>query len=176
MRLRYRRLFDIKRAIVKAKKLDKATVGGLEFDLRITNAATEEVYSDDSLLLPRGTRVIVQRLPAARGTGLLARIAREEAGLQASTRPAAGENSIDSSKFYTITSAEEDEFVRGPAALDSSSNNAIDDEEDELRALRAVTEPTQQGSGKVGAIIGYNHRAGASIAGASAGINRKCFP
>lgn len=164
------RLFDIKRAIVKAKKLDKATGGGLEFDLRITNAATEEVYSDDSLLLPRGTRVIVQRLPAARGTGLLARIAREEAGLQASTRPAAGENSIDSSKFYTITSAEEDEFVRGPAALDSSSNNAIDDEEDELRALRAVTEPTQQGSGKVGAIIGYNHRAGASIAGASAGI------
>jgi hypothetical protein len=153
------------------------TVGGLEFDLRITNAATEEVFSDDSLLLPCGTTLIVQPLPAASGTGLLTRIAREEAGLHASTRPA-GENSIDSSKFYTITSAEEDdffdtfdtitwaeddEFVSGPVALDSCKNHAIDDEEDELRSLTTVIEPTQQGSLKVGAYNDYNHRAGASI-------------
>ena len=77
------RLFDVKRAIVRAKKLDRTSAQGpgLEFDLSIRNANTNEEYTDESILLPRGTRVVVQRMPAARGHGLLARIARADAGV-----------------------------------------------------------------------------------------------
>ena len=159
------RLFDIKRAIVKAKRLDKAGAsGGLEFDLKITNAATDETYTDDNALLPRGTRVIVQRLPAARGAGLLARIAREEAGISSVPGPRAGGVAVSANrdKFYTITSTdnEEDEFVRVNAA------HQIDEEEDELKALRAVTEPTQGGTiSKTGATLVYNRTGGAAAGG-----------
>ena len=72
------RLVDVKKAIVKAKKLDQGA--GLEFDLSIKDATTNQEYVDENMVLPRGTRVIVQRLPAARGHGLLARMARAEAG------------------------------------------------------------------------------------------------
>lgn len=164
------RLFDVKRAIVKAKKLDKAAGGGLEFDLCITNAATDEVYSDDNILLPRGTRVIVQRLPAARGLGLLAKIAREEAGLQ--TRPPHSfPGAVESNASYTISSKEneDDDFIRHttptlPQNADNDDKN--DEEEDELKALKAVTEPSQ-GTSKTGAILGYNSRFGAATAGAT---------
>ena len=58
------RLFDVKRAIVRAKKLDSSTGGGssLEFDLAIQNANTDEVYDDESMILPRGTRIVVRRV------------------------------------------------------------------------------------------------------------------
>jgi hypothetical protein len=159
------RLFDVKRAIVKAKKLDKAAGGGLEFDLRITNASTDEVYLDDNILLPRGTRVIVQRLPAARGFGLLAKIAREEAGVQSRTPHIIG--SVESNASYTISSVEneEDGFVRHDAnkvanlAQTSDHAHKDEDEEDELKALKAVTDPSQATS-KTGTILGYNNRFG----------------
>ena len=67
------RLFDVKKAIVKAKRLDS---GSMEFDLAVRNAENNEEYVNEAMLLPRGTRLIVQRLPASRGQGLLARIAR----------------------------------------------------------------------------------------------------
>ena len=69
------RLFDVKKAIVLAKKLDS---GSMEFDLAIRNADTNEEYSNEAMILPRGTRLTVQRLPASRGHGFLARMARNE--------------------------------------------------------------------------------------------------
>eukprot|EP00978_Attheya_sp_CCMP212_P012118 scaffold30108_cov48-Attheya_sp.AAC.5 len=144
------RLFDVKRAIVRAKKLDRSSGGPqLEFDLSLRNAATNEEYEDESMLLPRGTRVEVSRLPAARGHGLLARIARAEAGMSMTTggggppshsahsAPAPG---AANTGYYTISSRErdeEDEFV---------DNH----EEKELAALMAVTDqaaPSFRGAG-----------------------------
>ena len=71
------RLFDVKKAIVLAKKLDQ---GSIEFDLSVRDATTNEEYIDESMLLPRGTRLIVQRLPAAKGYGFLSRMARNQYG------------------------------------------------------------------------------------------------
>ena len=62
------RVFDVKRAIVRAKRLDAGGsqssgggAAGLEFDLSLRNAHTHEEYTDEAMLLPRGTRLIVQR-------------------------------------------------------------------------------------------------------------------
>ncbi len=57
------RLFDVKKAIVLAKKLDQ---GSMEFDLSVRDATTNVEYTDDAMLLPRGARLVVQRLPVAR--------------------------------------------------------------------------------------------------------------
>lgn len=57
------RLFDVKKAIVVAKKLDQ---GSMEFDLSVRDATTNVEYTDDAMLLPRGARLVVQRLPVAR--------------------------------------------------------------------------------------------------------------
>lgn len=100
------RLFDVKRAIVRAKKLDRG--GTPEFDLSVRNATTNEEYVDDSMLLPRGTRVIVQRRPAVSGNGLLARIARSEAGGASSGVMNSSHNSHSNSSYYTINSRDRD--------------------------------------------------------------------
>ncbi|KAL0088194.1 DWNN domain-containing protein [Phycomyces blakesleeanus] len=55
-------VFDVKREIIRAKKLGKGT----DFDLAIYNAQTDEEYKDDVFLVPRNTSVIVRRLPASR--------------------------------------------------------------------------------------------------------------
>jgi hypothetical protein len=128
------RLFDVKKAIVKAKKLDTGT---MEFDLAVKNADTNEDYVNESMLLPRGTRLIVQRLPAARGHGFLARMARNEhAGSntqQNSAHQQQAASSATPSGFYNIDSRardDDDEFVQSAA---------VDAEERELAALQAVT-------------------------------------
>merc|ERR1711862_948661 len=92
----------------------------LEFDLSIRNANnTSEEYNDDSMLLPRGSRVIVQRLPASKGMGLLDRIAKCELGMSSfSSGGGVGRNmndprnklnvvgagGVDHSRFYEIAS------------------------------------------------------------------------
>mmetsp|Transcript_18152 Transcript_18152/g.25632 ORF Transcript_18152/g.25632 Transcript_18152/m.25632 type:complete len:978 (+) Transcript_18152:300-3233(+) len=137
------RLFDVKRAIVVAKKLDRSAGGnGLEFDLSVRNAMTNEEYSDESMLLPRGTRVVVQRLPAARGHGILSKIARVDAGMSMSMmrgtnmgigagkprdpRQQPHVNSIAAQNgYYTIDSTktdDQDEFVDSGVSANSSSN------------------------------------------------------
>lgn len=121
------RLFDVKKAIVTAKKLDQ---GSMEFDLAVKDATTNEDYTDESMLLPRGTRVVVQRLPAAKGQGFLARMARAQMTGSTGMAPASTASSAPEN-FYTIDGrAQEDdeEFV---------STNA---EDKELAALRAATE------------------------------------
>ncbi|SAM05561.1 hypothetical protein [Absidia glauca] len=55
-------VFDVKREIIRAKKLGKGT----DFDLAIYNAQTDEEYNDDMFLVPRNTSVIVRRLPPSR--------------------------------------------------------------------------------------------------------------
>ena len=125
------RLFDVKKAIVLAKKLDQA--GSMEFDLSVRDATTNEEYSDENMLLPRGTRLIVQRLPAARGHGFLSRMARNPYGGGA---PAAATHTAAPSNFYNIDSrahAEDDEFV-------STTATSAHDDEKELAALRAATD------------------------------------
>jgi hypothetical protein len=127
------RLFDVKKAIVKAKKLDSGT---MEFDLAVRNADTNEEYVNEGMLLPRGTRLIVQRLPAARGNGFLARMARNEhAGGAAQPGAPQQQSGAPPSGFYTIDSRtrdDDDEFVQ-------SGTGADEDEEKELAALQAVT-------------------------------------
>ena len=70
------RLFDVKRAIVRAKGLDGGGGGGatMEFDLSVRNANTDEVYDDEAMILPRGIRIVVRRVAAERGRGILSRI------------------------------------------------------------------------------------------------------
>jgi len=143
------RLFDVKRAIVRAKKLDKSS-GQLEFDFSVKNAMTHEAYDDESMLLPRGSRLIVQRLPASRGHGLLSKIARADAGISSvGVHVAYGNTAAAQSGFYTIEShkGEQDEFVDArPAVLETPDKNIDeggDDSEKELAALKAVTDIVQ---------------------------------
>lgn len=128
------RLLDIKRAIVKAKKLDSGSASGPEFDLQIQNATTEEVYEDESMILPRGTRVIVRRVACERGRGLVTRLA-----MGGGLLPPATKSSAASDGFYTFRSSDadgEDEFVdQEPVA-----QAAEVDESKELEALKAVTD------------------------------------
>ena len=96
------------------------------------------------MLLPRGSRVIVQRLPASKGMGLLDRIAKAELGISSGMpsrvdprKSAAG--SVDHSRFYEIASREDDEEF-----LSTKKDDEIivkkDEEEDksELEKLQNV--------------------------------------
>lgn len=137
------RLFDIKRAIVAAKRLDKTGGMQIEFDLSVRNAMTEEEYTDENMLLPRGTRVIVQRLPAAKGQGILARIARADAGMSTTVTARYGNQDAADGGFYTIQShKDDDEFVRSTNLPSQSPAEEETSEEKELAALKAVTEKT----------------------------------
>lgn len=121
------RLFEVKKAIVTAKKLDQ---GSMEFELSIRDATTNEEYVDETMLLPRGTRIVVQRLPAPRGQGFLARMARNQLGPATATTA--------TNNFYTIESRgqeeEEEEYL--------TTDNNTDDKE--LAALRAATDAAHQ--------------------------------
>jgi hypothetical protein len=144
------RLFDVKRAIVKDNKLDRSTGGGMqiEFDISVKNAMTDEEYTDENMLLPRGTRIIVQRLPAARGQGLLSRIARADAGMSSGVTMTYGNSSAADNGFYTIQSARDDdeEFVSTTVNTNSNATTASDppepedSSEKEFAALLAVTD------------------------------------
>ena len=123
------RLFDVKKAIVKAKRLD---VGGMDFELEVNDASTNQQYVDESMLLPRGTRVIVRRVGAARGQGIVARMQRSDAGMNMAAPRAAAP-----SGYYTIESSrqdDDDDFV---------PTNGRGDDEKELAALMAATETNQ---------------------------------
>jgi len=151
------RLFDVKKAIVKANKLDS---GSMEFDLAVRNADTNEEYGDESMLLPRGTRIIVQRLPAARGQGFLARMARNEHG--GGMGNSYHHQQQTPSGYYTIDNKtrenEEEEFVESSNDARAAENN----DEKELAALRAVTSMQSDGPTMVGgrsAMMG-GHRGG----------------
>ncbi|KAI8982629.1 DWNN domain-containing protein [Pilobolus umbonatus] len=54
-------VFDLKREII-TKKFGK----GVDFDVAIYNAQTDEEYKDDIFVVPRNTSVIVRRLPASK--------------------------------------------------------------------------------------------------------------
>ena len=73
------KLLDIKKAIVVRHKLDR--IKGVDFELTVGNASTGEEYGDDSILIHRGTRLILKRLPAERGRGILATIANSDSPL-----------------------------------------------------------------------------------------------
>lgn len=128
------RLLDVKKAIVTAKKLDQG--GGMEFDLSVRDATTSQEYSDDGQMIPRGARLVVQRLPAARGHGLLAKIARSQMGLSSAGGPASTMSAVPTD-YYTIQGGavhDEDEFVSTAAAA-----AAAEEEDRELKALQAAT-------------------------------------
>ena len=151
------RLFDVKKAIVKANKLD---AGSMEFDLAVRNADTNEEYGDESMLLPRGTRIIVQRLPAARGQGFLARMARNEHG--GGIANSYQHQQQHPSGYYTIDNRtrenEEEEFVESSAGAGAAQSN----DDKELAALQAVTAMQPDGPTMVGgrsAMMG-GHRGG----------------
>jgi len=56
-------LADLKLAITDQRKFKNVT----DFDLQVENAQTKSVYSDDAELIPRGTTVLVKRMPMPRG-------------------------------------------------------------------------------------------------------------
>merc|ERR1719391_965464 len=56
-------VIDLKRSIIRQKKLGKVT----DFDLVITNTATEHVYNDENELISKNTTVTVQRAPLENG-------------------------------------------------------------------------------------------------------------
>jgi hypothetical protein len=163
------RLFDVKKAIVKAKKLDG---GSMEFDLSVRNADTNEEYANEGMILPRGTRLIVQRLPAARGHGFLARMARNEYAGATAPIPGHGQpqqvvsGSGAPNGFYTIDSRarddHDDEFVQSGGA-------GVVDEEKELAALQAVTNLRCDGPAMTGGGFGGVGGRGGGPAGRGGG-------
>jgi len=133
------RLFDIKRAIIRAKKLDGSSSNTtLEFDLSIQNANTNEVYTNESMILPRGTRIIVRRVAAERGKGILSRMAQGGLGpLDEGSMNNLGGDAADNG-YYTFKSRnrdEDDEFL--DAAPPPVAVAAVVDESKELEALKA---------------------------------------
>ena len=137
------RLFDIKRAIIRAKKLDSSSTNTtLEFDLSIQNANTNEIYDDESMILPRGTRIVVRRVAAERGRGILSRMAQGGTGAQVINTGATLGSGVQDG-FYTYRSrdrdAEDDFFVDAPQAQ-AGVVQADVDESKELEALKAVTD------------------------------------
>ena len=140
------RLFDVKKAIVLAKKLDQA--GSMEFDLSVRDASTDEEYTDENMVLPRGTRLVIQRLPAARGHGFLTRMTRHPYGASVGGATAGGPGGTGppNTNFYTIDSrahGEEDEFVS------AARLPVIKQEDQELAALRAATDAATQAARNV---------------------------
>ena len=143
------------------KKLDQ---GSMDFDLSCRNAANNEEYTDESMLLPRGTRLIVQRLPAAKGHGFLARMVRNQYG--GGPPGPAGAGAITSqtpSGFYEIDSRardeDDEEFVT------SGGVDGPDEEEDqELAMLKAVTETAASSATAVGGLrpstVNFGNRGG----------------
>lgn len=141
------RLLDIKRAIVQARNLGSgAGVGGtLEFDLAVQDASTGQEYNDENAFLPRGARIVVRRVAAERGRGLLSRIANMgyfggggDGPSQQQTATAAATAAAARDDFYTIRADredDEDEFIDS-----SGPTNTEADESRELEALRAVTD------------------------------------
>jgi len=134
------RLFDIKRAIIRAKKLDGSSSNTtLEFDLSIQNANTNEVYTNESMILPRGTRIIVRRVAAERGKGILSRMAQGGLGpLDEGSTNNLGGDAADNG-YYTFKSRnrdEDDEFL-DVAPPPPQVTAAVVDESKELEALKA---------------------------------------
>lgn len=59
-------------ANLKEKIVDQKNLGrGTDFDLVITNAQSGEEYTEDSLIVPRNTSVIIKRVPATRAKATL---------------------------------------------------------------------------------------------------------
>ena len=61
-------LKDLKEAIINQKHLGKGQLKRVGkkiqgFDLKITNAETNEIYTDDQILIPKGSSLIVARVP-----------------------------------------------------------------------------------------------------------------
>jgi hypothetical protein len=142
------RLFDVKKAIVMAKKLDQ---GSMDFDLSVRNATTNEEYTDESMLLPRGTRVVVQRLPAAKGHGFLARMARNQygGGPQGGMPGQSGvlpPGQVASSGYYTIDTSTQDQDEEFVTSSSSAVASSAANEEKELAALRAATDAASSSS------------------------------
>lgn len=127
------RIFDIKKAIVKAKKLDKCR--HMDFELEVSNADTGEDYGDENMTTLRGARFVVKRIPAPKGKGILRRLEQNECygGIPE-------ELCKNMNDFYTIDSTKcEDDLV---AEISTSATAQATDpsEEDDLQALQAVTE------------------------------------
>mmetsp|Transcript_2601 Transcript_2601/g.3631 ORF Transcript_2601/g.3631 Transcript_2601/m.3631 type:complete len:948 (-) Transcript_2601:12-2855(-) len=171
------KLFDIKRAIVKHRKLDSRSTKGktvLDFDLKLRNAATNEELieqnNEQEFIDLRGIRLIVQRVPSARGAGLLARLARLESGMadvgsmaaparrqQMGTSNAMGENGmlVNTDQFYTHKTHEaEEELVdinEDSNVADTRNNNhhisnQSNSEEAELAAITGAANMYRPGA------------------------------
>lgn len=136
------RLLDIKKAIVTAKRLDQ---GSMDFDLSVKDATTGVEYVDDTAILPRGTRIVVQRLPSARGQGILAKIARSQFGDRGGPgNQTASVTTGPNADFYTIDSRdheEDEEFVSTSVVPPPPPST----DDSELAALRAATEANISG-------------------------------
>lgn len=86
-------VWDLKREIIMQNKMGK----GLDFDLGIYSADTEEEFKDDNYIIPRSSQVIVRRLPPAKpGRGSAAKYVADLQGgganssVQERMQPAAG--------------------------------------------------------------------------------------
>ncbi|XP_026468262.1 E3 ubiquitin-protein ligase RBBP6-like isoform X2 [Ctenocephalides felis] len=52
---------DLKKSILHQKRIGKT----FDFDLQVTNAQTKEVYTDDNVLIPKNTSLIIARIPVS---------------------------------------------------------------------------------------------------------------
>lgn len=121
------KLLDVKTAIVKQKKLNVGSL--MDFDLVVVDATTQQVFDNDAHILPRGTRIIVQRRAVPKGQGILAKIARAEQGYS-TTASTHHTNALQHSDLYTIDGSQgydPEEFV-------------TTQQTQELAALRAATD------------------------------------
>jgi len=148
------RIFDVKRAIITKKKMgNRSGSSGIEFDLSVVNAQTGEEYADENKMIPRGTKVVVHRLPAARGMGLLTRIARAETGNNSALSTAAT-TFVPPAGHYDVKGRDKDEefvdtAISFSASTEEDSKRKAQEEEDALQRAVSGRAGLYRASGRV---------------------------
>jgi len=122
-------ILDLKRAIIKQKKLQQST--HQPFDLSITNAHTGVEYTDETGPIPRNLAVIVRRLPAARNQHR-----KLWSPLQNNSIIATADN-ISKKQIQTISERLNQEF--GPALFNDAAQTAAATTDHNVNAVESET-------------------------------------
>ncbi|CAB9496360.1 Retinoblastoma binding protein 6 [Seminavis robusta] len=124
-------IFNIKKAIVKARRLDVGRRA--DFDLVVKNVETEETYNDETVMIERPVRLIVHRVPAPFKRGLLDRFDRNE--VRRDARPCPWLDSVPA-EFYNFQCRDIEEFI--PTNSSCPKQPVMTTESEERKALLAV--------------------------------------
>ncbi|PWN32529.1 DWNN-domain-containing protein [Meira miltonrushii] len=162
-------VWDLKREIIMQNKMGK----GLDFDLGVYSADTEDEFKDDNFIIPRSSQVIVRRLPPAKpGRGSAAKYVADIQGgganssVQERNQPAAGPSRGQafrgqmSMRFDGKQDGQPQQPSAGPQEMDTISGVEGDEASKIAAMFQATTEQWDETQEKM-ANATYRDRPGA---------------